>query len=97
MTPNEIICENTTRKIDALGRIGVPKGIRNRLRLDVNQEMDFFTMRGADGKDYVLFAPVEELSEAEKYARVIDLMNNLGLEVPVDFLAKVEVEEEVEG
>ena len=28
----ELINENTTRKIDNLGRIGIPKGIRNRLR-----------------------------------------------------------------
>lgn len=96
MPVNELIAENTTRKIDGLGRIGVPKGIRNRLRLDVNQEMDFFTMRGADGKDYVVFTAVEELTEAEKYARVIELMNSLDLEVPAEFLAKAEMEE-VEG
>lgn len=96
MPVNELIAENTTRKIDGLGRIGVPKGIRNRLRLDVNQEMDFFTMRGADGKDYVVFTAVEELTEVEKYARVIELMNSLDLEVPAEFLAKAEMEE-VEG
>lgn len=92
----EIIAENTTRKIDGLGRIGVPKGIRNRLRLDINQEMDFFTMRGEDGKDYVLFTPVVELSEAEKYERVVELMQSLDLEVPEEFLKKTIVEEIVE-
>ena len=89
----EIIAENTTRKIDGLGRIGVPKGIRNRLWLDINQEMDFFTMRGEDGKDYVLFTPVVELSEAEKYERVVELMQSLDLEVPEEFLKKTIVEE----
>ena len=89
----EIIAENTTRKIDGLGRIGVPKGIRNRLRLDINQEMDFFPMRGEDGKDYVLFTPVVELSEAEKYERVVELMQSLDLEVPEEFLKKTIVEE----
>ena len=92
----EIIAENTTRKIDSLGRIGVPKGIRNRFCLDINQEMDFFTMRGDDGKNYVLFTPVEVLSEAEKYERVVELMQKLELEVPEEFLKKTIVEEIVE-
>ena len=89
----EIIAENTTRKIDTLGRIGVPKGIRNRLMLNVNQEMDFYTMRGDDGKDYVLFTKTEELTEAEKYVRVIELMEKYALDVPEVFRAKVDGDE----
>ncbi len=86
----EIINENTTRRIDSLGRIGVPKGIRNRLRLEVNQEMEFFTMRDL-GKEYVAFAPVDEteLSDEEKYAQVADLMERLNLDIPAEILDRL--------
>ena len=82
----ELINENTTRRIDSLGRIGVPKGIRNRMRLEVNQEMEFFTLR-YDGKEYVAFAPVTtEESVDEKYIQVADLLSELGLDIPDEIL-----------
>ena len=82
----ELINENTTRRIDSLGRIGVPKGIRNRMRLEVNQEMEFFTLR-YEGKEYIAFAPVtREESVDEKYIQVADLLSELGLDIPDEIL-----------
>jgi len=45
-----LVSENVSRKIDSLGRIGIPKGIRDRLRLEVNDEMEFFTMTNDAGE-----------------------------------------------
>lgn len=83
----EFIAENTTRKIDSLGRIGVPKGIRNRMRLDVNQEMEFYTLRAEDGREFVAFCPVEsERNDEEKYIMVADLLTELGIDIPREVL-----------
>ena len=35
--------ENTSRKVDTLGRISIPKAIRDRLNIAVNDELDFYT------------------------------------------------------
>ena len=86
----EFIAENTTRKIDTLGRIGVPKGIRNRMRLDVNQEMEFYTLRADDGKEYVAFCPVEsDRTDEEKYVMVADLLTELGIDIPSEVLEHI--------
>ena len=85
----EFIAENTTRKIDTLGRIGVPKGIRNRMRLDVNQEMEFYTLR-TDEKEYVAFCPVEsDHSDEDKYVMVADLLTELGIAIPDEVLEHI--------
>lgn len=80
----ELINENTTRKIDNLGRIGIPKGIRNRLRFQPEQEMEFFTLR-LDGKEYVAFAPVG--GEDTRYAQAAELLTELGVEIPDELAA----------
>lgn len=86
----EFIAENTTRKIDSLGRIGVPKGIRNRMRLDVNQEMEFYTLRAEDGREFVAFCPVEsERNDEEKYIMVADLLTELGIDIPREVLEHI--------
>ena len=40
----KITKENVSRKLDSLGRISIPKGIRDRMRLEVNEEMEFFSL-----------------------------------------------------
>lgn len=82
----EIICENTIRKIDSLGRIGIPKGIRNRMRLEVNQEMDIFTIRD-NGKEYIAFARVENSDNLDdKYLKAADLLEELGIAIPDEII-----------
>ena len=40
---SQLIPENTTRKLDALGRITLPKGLRDRMFLSDNAELELFT------------------------------------------------------
>ena len=85
----EFINENTIRKIDNLGRIGIPKGIRNRLKLAANQEMEVFTLKRG-GKDYVAFCAAEEhIDEEDKYAMVAYLLSELGIDIPEEILEHV--------
>ena len=48
----ELIPENTSRKLDNLGRIVIPKGIRSRLGISEADELQFYTMR-KDGISYI--------------------------------------------
>lgn len=41
--------ENATRKIDSLGRVSIPKGMRDRFELNVNDEVEFFALNTDDG------------------------------------------------
>ena len=50
--PKIMISENTTRKGDGLGRITLPKGLRNRFQLEENDELEFFTAY-IDGREYI--------------------------------------------
>lgn len=55
-----MVAENTTRKIDAMGRVSIPKSLRDRFNLEVGAQMAFFT-KEIDGRFYILM--VEEREE----------------------------------
>lgn len=59
MITNECI----TRKIDNVGRVSIPKHLRNKFRMHEGDEVDVFTCVGEDGKQYVCFALAEEKTE----------------------------------
>lgn len=61
-----LIPENTTRKIDSLGRITLPKGLRDRMFLSENAELELFTAN-IDGRQCICLAsPVNEEAEIQK-------------------------------
>ena len=49
----EIIKENTTRKVDSLGRISIPKGMRDRLEIKTGEEMEFALVVDDNGNKWV--------------------------------------------
>lgn len=51
--------EGTSRRLDNLGRITIPKSVRNRLKCETNQEYEVYTIE-IDGKVYIAFGPVGE-------------------------------------
>ena len=74
MAAVELIRENCARKIDALGRISIPKAIRDRLEIGINEEVEFFTMG-----NYICMRKVKK---ENKYKKIAKFMEELGLEIP---------------
>lgn len=71
--------ENTTRKIDTLGRVTIPKGLRDRMGIKVNDDMELFTMEH-EGKEYICLSAVETVPF--KYLMAAQVLEELGVEMP---------------
>ena len=80
----ELKKENTTRKIDALGRIIIPKSIRDRFELNTNDEVEFYTLE-TDNTVYVCFTNHKIVKN--EYAAAAKTLEALGVEIPEE-LAK---------
>lgn len=85
----KLVKENITRKLDSLGRISVPKPIRQRLNIADLAEMEFFTMED-NGRYYICMSDVAE--KDGKYATAAQVLVELGLEVPAALMEKVDNE-----
>ena len=77
--------ENTIRKIDSLGRITLPKGLRNRLNFEDNDEIEIYTMEHM-GKSFVCLTKYEEVES--KYFIARQVLEELGVSVPEELDAQ---------
>ena len=77
--------ENTIRKIDSLGRITLPKGLRNRLNFEDNDEIEIYTMEHM-GKSFVCLTKYEEVES--KYFIARQVLEELGIDVPDELEAQ---------
>jgi bifunctional DNA-binding transcriptional regulator/antitoxin component of YhaV-PrlF toxin-antitoxin module len=71
--------ENATRKIDSLGRVTLPKGMRDRMFIADTDELEFFTMM-ADGREYICMAKVSSVDP--KYLAARSVLEEMGVEIP---------------
>lgn len=76
--------ENTTRKIDALGRITLPKGLRDRMFLNTDDELELFTTTH-DGKEYICLTKSNGVDP--KYLAAKSVLEELGSRIPVELEA----------
>ena len=76
-----IISENTTRKVDTLGRVSIPKSMRDRLSIKVNDEVAFYMIENGDDMYVALKTEVPEEKD-NRYAAAAQVLVELGLEVP---------------
>lgn len=73
-----LIPENTSRKIDALGRITIPKGLRDRMSLVENSELELFTANIDNRQCICLAAPVDPEEDTK---RAIEYLKEKGYTV----------------
>lgn len=80
----KLFAENDSRKIDSLGRVTIPKSMRNRMGLREGDEMWFFSLVDDNGLEYIAMTN----QVGEDYRRVIarKVLKELGLEVPAVLL-----------
>lgn len=52
----KIINQYDQKKVDSLGRITVPIGLRKRLQIKADSMIDVFTIVDDDGREYVAFS-----------------------------------------
>lgn len=74
------ICdENITRKVDSLGRVSIPSGLRSRYGFNSGDELNFSTM-STPGRDYVLM--YKDNGVDPKYEITWETLTELGCEIP---------------
>ena len=72
------LSENTTRKVDGLGRISIPKSIRDRFNIQPEDEVEFSI--GYEGeKIYVCLSKKVNVDKAEIVAAELE---GMGIEIP---------------
>lgn len=72
------ISENTTRKVDGLGRISIPKSLRDRFNIRQNDEIEFSVCYAGD-ITYIGMNKKNDTTKAEILAAELDA---LGIEIP---------------
>ena len=75
----QLIPENTSRKIDSLGRITIPKGLRDRMFLEEGSDLELFTAI-IDGRQCICMA--SPIDEDQKLREAVAAFVECGVEVP---------------
>ena len=81
--------ENVSRKIDSLGRVSIPKSLRDRLEIGEGDMVDFFLLENEDRFYVCLNKHIEEDEGHEKYLQVAKLLDELGLDIPKEVAEKL--------
>ena len=66
------------KKVDATGRVTIPKAIRERMGIREGDELEIFTTN-FEGRDFVCFGKAVENA---RYKMAAEVLAELGLEVP---------------
>lgn len=51
----KLIDQNTTKKVDSLGRVTIPSGLRKRMKIKESDEVEVYTLETDDGKEMIVF------------------------------------------
>lgn len=70
--------ENTTRKVDSLGRLSIPKGMRDRFNINPNDEIEFSVCYNGD-QTYICLQKKNDTNKAEIVAAELEA---LGIDIP---------------
>lgn len=83
----ELLKENTTRKIDSLGRVSIPKGMRDRLEITEGDEVEFYLLNADNGEQFVCLT--NHKGGTNKYETAAKVLEELGIEIPEELEAKM--------
>lgn len=86
----QLIPENTSRKIDSLGRITIPKGLRDRMFLEEGSDLELFTAI-IDGRQCICMA--SPIDDDQKLREAVAAFVECGVEVPENLQKYIEDEE----
>ena len=75
--------ENTSRKLDSLGRVVIPKSLRDKYGINENDEIYFYTAT-EDGQSFIALTSGKTVDP--KYAITMNVLEELGVEAPQQLL-----------
>lgn len=83
----EMIPENISRKLDNLGRIVIPKGLRSRLNIADGDELEVYTT-SVDGINYICLTNnrVQDI----RYMSAAAVLEELGLDIPQELIDRID-------
>lgn len=79
--------ENTSRKVDSLGRVSIPKSLRDRLIINPEDMVHFYLLEDDDGRQYVCFTNKADINP--RFFIAAEVLAECGLEVPAEILEKL--------
>ena len=82
----KLIDENATRKLDSLGRVSIPKGLRDRLKMRVGEEIYFYSLVDG-GKNYICLT--NDKTDKTRYTNAAIVLRELGEKIPQSLKDKI--------
>lgn len=76
----ELIKENAFRKVDTLGRVSIPKGMRDRLEINEGEEVEFYLLNADNGEQFVCLT--NHKIGTNKYETAAKVLAELGIDIP---------------
>ena len=83
----QLVNENVSRKVDSLGRISIPKGLRDRLNMAPDAELRFYTLITNKGEQMLCLAPMS--FRRDRFYVAAEVLDELGLDLPKELRAKL--------
>ena len=83
----KLMKENVSRKIDSLGRVSIPKAMRQRMEIDDASDLEFYTLENDDGELYICMT--NHKVGNNKYEMAAKVLEELGIDVPVELEEKI--------
>lgn len=83
----ELLKENTSRKVDSLGRVSIPKSMRDRLDINEGDEVEFYLLNADNGEQFVCLT--NHRPGTNKYENAIKVLTELGLDIPEELGCKI--------
>lgn len=50
----KLIDQNTTKRVDSLGRVTIPSGLRKRMKIKEGDEVEVYTLETDDGREMIV-------------------------------------------